>query len=532
MTSSTRTGARPRTPERTIVFAVGDIHGRLDLLERLTEQLDVEIVAAARDGKDTIVVFLGDYIDKGPDAAGVMAHLVDFRERAGCRTVFLRGNHEDVLIKLADGAEDSARWLEYGGDTTLESYGVSFRASTPNISVEKLRQAALAQIPAHHIAFLRDTELLVKIGDYIFVHAGLRPDRLIEEQTDSDMMWFRYYDDEPPLWAGTVVHGHSVSPRPVKGRSRIGIDTGAYASDALTALRLEGERQDFLKISPNPEAGDVEIDFWDSVDKAFAGAASFPAPRRRPAPDKAREDPKAPPKSRAKAKPAKAARAKPQPTPRPAAAGGRRQSPPPVFIAAGVVGLVAATVAAAVYYAPRLDRDLAPPDPATFSAELTPPVVAAAAPAEAIPPTGQIAPEDAALRPLNASAASDPPSAPAPAAAPILAAAAPAAPSIQEPRAAVLAAPRSQSQPQNPRTYRVQIAASPSVEDARRAWADLAQQFPGDMSSKAFATEAVEVGDRTLQRTLVTGFPSVDEARRFCDRLRQSGRSCILRPNG
>lgn len=551
MTSSTRVGSPPRAPDQTVVYAIGDVHGRLDLLERLTEQLAVETEAAARDGKGTIAVFLGDYIDKGPDAAGVVEHLIRFRDQAACETIFLRGNHEDVLISLVDGDEDSARWLEYGGVETLRSYGVSFRAANPNPSVEKLRQTAIGAIPAEHIAFLRETELHVALGDYIFVHAGLRPDRLIEEQTDSDMMWFRYYDDEPPIWSGTVVHGHSVNARPIRGRARIGIDTGAYATDALTALRLEGDRQDFLKVSLNPEDGTPEVDFWDTVDRAFAGGVRPAAPgagRHRAAQStpRAASAKRAKPAARKPARQAKAKAAKAKPV-----RSGKGAPFPAVGVAAAAAAaLAAASVAAVILYKPRLeavDSDLSPQKVAAEMRSEVPQGAAtlpASAPADG-PASAASGDTNAALRPLSPSMATDserptpepaPEPAPTPKAAPTpttkaSAPAAPQPPRQQRPPAATTSnAPAAPLGP--PGSVRVQIAAAPSAADAQREWVATARKFPAEMNGKGLQTEEVQVDGRTLFRTMVAGFTSVEEARGFCDRLRQSGRGCIVRSGG
>lgn len=527
MNSTTRVGGPARAPEQTVVYAIGDIHGRLDLLERLTEQLAVETEAARAEGKNAVAVFLGDYIDRGPEAAGVIDHLIRFRDQADCETVFLRGNHEDVLLSLLDGREDSARWLEYGGVETLRSYGVSFRGAAPNQPAERLRQTATNVIPAEHVAFLRATELSVKLGDYIFVHAGLRPDRLIEEQTDSDMMWFRYYDDEPPIWSGVVVHGHSVNPRPIRGRARIGIDTGAYATDALTALRLEEERQEFLKVFLNPEDGAVDIDFWDGVDRAFAGGVrpAAAAPRRRE-PAEAPSRPARRPAARTpSAKPAKATTPPGKARPFPAVG---------AAAAAGAVALAAATVAAVVLYRPSMDDVAADLSPQIVAAELR--AETPAAPAPAGPMDAEVA--DAALRPLNPALAGDhaAPAQPQPAAAsattpPAPASSAPAAAPPAKPAAAqpppAAAAPAA---PASSGGARVQIAAAPSVQAAEGEWAAVRRQFADDIGLRHMEMEMVQVGERTLYRTLVAGFRSNDEARRFCDRMRQAGRNCIVRP--
>ncbi len=490
-----RAGGAPQAPQQTIVFAVGDVHGRLDLLERLTEQLAVETEADARDGKSVVAVFLGDYIDRGPDSAGVIDHLIRFRGQAECRTVFLRGNHEDVLLSLLDGHEDSTRWLEYGGVETLRSYGVSLRGELANPSVDKLRQAAARAIPAEHVAFLRDTELRIAFGDYIFVHAGLRPDTPLDEQTDADMMWFRDYDDEPPIWPGVVVHGHTVNPRPVRGRARIGIDTGAYATDALTALRLEAGRQDFIKVSINPDDGDVDIDVWDTVDRAFAEAET-PRPR-----DPRRKLTPATPKRRT----------------------GALRAP---AIAAGAA-LAAAAAAAVILYKP-VAKPSSDVSPQSIAAELRGqadpglpalPATKAAAVGGAAPAAARAGADAAStpqLRALAPSQAQDAVGPPPPLdAAPATAAPAAAAPAKPEPPGG---------------GPRVQIAAVASTDAAEAAWTAVRQRLPGPAAGKRLEMENVQVGDQTLHRALVAGFATEDEARAFCGALRGAGRDCIVRP--
>jgi serine/threonine protein phosphatase 1 len=316
--SKTLVAVRPRSPrllDGTVAFAVGDIHGRLDLLDGLLGELAREAQTAARDRTRLVAVFLGDYIDRGPASAGVLDRLIELRDGGGCETVFLRGNHEQILLDLLDGAESAARWLDYGGRETLASYGVD----SPPQNSEALRALIHRSLPPQHVEFLRGARLHAALGDYFFVHAGLRPDRLVEEQTDADLLWFRYYDDEIPVWEHTVVHGHSPNARPVVGRWRIGIDTEAYASGALTALRLEGDRQALLKITWPPGSDRAAIVPWDGADVSYR-----------------RERPKTPPQ--AAAAPAKAAADTPRPAPKPRRKAWRR--PRVLFMGIAVAGVL------------------------------------------------------------------------------------------------------------------------------------------------------------------------------------------------
>jgi serine/threonine protein phosphatase 1 len=243
------------TPDDRILFAVGDVHGRDDLLATLIDAIGRE----AGDGKPTTAIFLGDYIDRGPSARQVIDRLIGLAEETRFETVFLRGNHEQFLLDLIDGREDGATWLEYGGVETLASYGARVGAAD---AADPARLAAVvrAAVPESHVDFLRRAELSYACGDYVFVHAGMRPDKLLEEQSDTDLLWFRYYDDETPVHGRVVVHGHTPRARPVNGRWRIGVDTEAWASGALTAVRLEDGSRRFLKTEG------AEVVEWDKAD--------------------------------------------------------------------------------------------------------------------------------------------------------------------------------------------------------------------------------------------------------------------------
>jgi serine/threonine protein phosphatase 1 len=233
-----------------VVFAIGDVHGRVDLLERATAAIEAQAAEAAGANR-TILIFLGDYIDRGPSSREVIEHLMALKARAPFELTFLRGNHEQILIDLIGGGEDSARWLDHGGRETLMSYGARLPARGVT-SVKSLREIARDCVPAEHLEFLTSTEFFRKVGDYIFVHGGLRPDRLVEEQSDADMLWYRMLTDERPLWRETVVHGHQPNPRPIEGRHHIGIDTGAWETGALTVLRVEAEERAFMKATVEP----------------------------------------------------------------------------------------------------------------------------------------------------------------------------------------------------------------------------------------------------------------------------------------
>ncbi|MBM3570580.1 MAG: serine/threonine protein phosphatase [Alphaproteobacteria bacterium] len=230
----------PRIPPGHRVYAIGDVHGRADLMVRLQDKIAKDL--DRRPVTKATLVLLGDLIDRGPDSRGVVERAM--AGLAGCQTVVLMGNHERLMLdSLAGGVGEEELWLMNGGDATLASYRVE-------------RAAALDRVlPAEHRNFLAGLALHHRAGDYVFVHAGLRPDRLLAEQDPHDLMWIR----EPFLLAkdlaeaAVVVHGHSVFPRVEFGRQRIGIDTGAYFSGRLSCLVLEEDRRfvlDTLTESP------------------------------------------------------------------------------------------------------------------------------------------------------------------------------------------------------------------------------------------------------------------------------------------
>jgi serine/threonine protein phosphatase 1 len=237
---------RPRrftVPAGRRVYAIGDIHGRSDLLDRLLAHIAADRATAPRQREH--IIFLGDLIDRGPDSRGVIDRLLALRETLP-NPVFIAGNHEEMLLRILDGGtEHLADWIRFGGHECLESYGVDPRAliDAPEAAPATLHEA----IPAAHIAFLRAMADSARIGDYLFVHAGIVPGVPIERQLPSDTRWIR----EPFLRSTAdhgvmVVHGHTISADVDERRNRIGIDTGAYASGVLTALCIEGGERRFL----------------------------------------------------------------------------------------------------------------------------------------------------------------------------------------------------------------------------------------------------------------------------------------------
>lgn len=224
----------PRLPKGQRVYAIGDVHGRLDLLEKLVALIEAD--HHARGPADKTMIFLGDLIDRGPDSRGVIAFAR--RRAAECRCKFLMGNHEEMLLRIWDGnADKAAIFLLHGGDALLRSYG----ADPLNLSPSETVYAVQSAVPDADIDFLRGFDPMYRAGDYVFVHAGVRPRIPLSAQDPIDLRWIRTeFTQSDADFGAVIVHGHSVSDVPEFRPNRIGIDTGAYRSGKLTALGLEG----------------------------------------------------------------------------------------------------------------------------------------------------------------------------------------------------------------------------------------------------------------------------------------------------
>jgi serine/threonine protein phosphatase 1 len=245
---SSRRHSEPAGASGYRAYAVGDVHGRLDLLEELLAKIHAEL--QHRPARKTLLVFVGDLIDRGPSSAQVLERLRTYR-REGIEPVFLLGNHEEVLLRILRG--DSAlitKWRWFGGSECLESYGVDPHQFT-NISDEQALQLVGRAIPKEHIRFLESFVDSCRFGDYLFVHAGIRPGVPLEEQRQSDLRWIRepfLLDDSDHGFV--VVHGHTISSEVEERPNRIGIDTGAYRSGVLTALAIEGANRWLIATQP------------------------------------------------------------------------------------------------------------------------------------------------------------------------------------------------------------------------------------------------------------------------------------------
>jgi len=224
------------------VYAVGDIHGRLDLFEALIAAIEAD---DARGGPaETTVILLGDLVDRGPDSAGVIARARQWQRRRKVR--ILAGNHEEMFLSSFDKVETLKHFLRFGGKETVLSFGVDAQAYLL-ASVEEVQEMMRAAVPVEDRAFIESFEDMIAIGDYLFVHAGILPQVPFDEQRTGDLRWIREpFLSHPERFGAVVVHGHTISDEPQDRGNRIGIDTGAYLSGRLTALVLEGSSRRYI----------------------------------------------------------------------------------------------------------------------------------------------------------------------------------------------------------------------------------------------------------------------------------------------
>ena len=250
------------------VYAIGDVHGRLDLLTAMLDRIRADL--AARPHPRPLVILLGDYMDRGPESRGVMETLIAL-DASEMPSRFLLGNHDSYIreyLHTPGWYDRTFHWLHerMGGDTTLASYGV------PNASSdhpESTRDAFAAAFPAEHMAFLDACELQIRIGGYLFVHAGIRPGVPLDAQTRDDLIWIR----EPFLssradFGVKVVHGHTIVPQVEHHPNRIAVDTGAVRTGLLSCLVLEAADVSLLESDgprPLPEGAGLPERGWRTL---------------------------------------------------------------------------------------------------------------------------------------------------------------------------------------------------------------------------------------------------------------------------
>lgn len=234
----------PSVPEDTRIYAIGDIHGQLNLLEELHEK----IVADAQNAKHKkiIQIFLGDYVDRGLESKGVVDWLLQPPPNDWER-VCLKGNHETMILNFLEKPEMVRNWQQYGGLETLHSYGIELVNLREEDAPKILLAEFVEKFPDAHHAFFSKLALFVEFGDYFFVHAGVRPGVSLQAQKEQDLLWIGDEFLASQMDFGKViVHGHTPTKQPELLSNRINIDTGAYMTGRLTCLVLEGEEQRFL----------------------------------------------------------------------------------------------------------------------------------------------------------------------------------------------------------------------------------------------------------------------------------------------
>lgn len=235
----------PRIPDGLCLYAIGDIHGCKSKLLRLMDMLAAD--AETHPNEEKRLVFMGDYIDRGPDSRGVVDYLIN-EVPAGFTPVFLRGNHEDVALRVLGGeASLIPSWMQYGAASFLGSYGVNpFRPKI--LETPEILQAELAdRMSPNHWQFLQNTVPSHNCGDYFFAHAGVKPGVPLDRQDVEDLLWIRHaFLASSADFGKIVIHGHSIEITPSVRPNRIGIDTGAYATGKLTAVKLWRDTRQFF----------------------------------------------------------------------------------------------------------------------------------------------------------------------------------------------------------------------------------------------------------------------------------------------
>lgn len=235
-------GSRSRSPNWSVppghrIYAVGDVHGQLDLLDALLATIEAD--ESQREPAETTLIFLGDMVDRGPESAAVIARARALAEQRN--TQFLMGNHEEMMLASLYDTDALREFLKFGGRETVLSYGISLEDYT-NSNLDDLQKMMHEIIPHEDIHFIEGFLDSITIGDYFFVHAGIRPGISLIDQDARDLRWIRRpFLDHRGLHPKCVVHGHNITQDLDMQPNRIGIDTGAFKSGCLTALGLERE---------------------------------------------------------------------------------------------------------------------------------------------------------------------------------------------------------------------------------------------------------------------------------------------------
>ncbi len=241
----------PGLPEGVRVYAIGDIHGRDDLLGALHDAIARDLAAHPCRGR-AILIHLGDYVDRGPASRAVLDRLCGPPPAGVSEMIHLAGNHDEVMLRFLEDPTLGRLWLQWGGDATLASYGVSLTpAVDPEQRFDAMRRDLAEALPRAHRSLLMHLPASHRLGDYLFVHAGVRPGRALDRQLRDDLLWIRDDFVASRAWHGAmIVHGHHVTATVDEHPNRIGIDTGAFASGRLSAIVLEAQARRYLAATP------------------------------------------------------------------------------------------------------------------------------------------------------------------------------------------------------------------------------------------------------------------------------------------
>ena len=228
----------PSVPDHLRVYAIGDIHGRLDLLHEVMLKIR-EDVNSLSEKKDIMLVFLGDYIDRGMQSREVIDYLITLSAQTEYQCNFLRGNHEAMLLDFLSYPKTLSAWQNFGGLETLNSYGLRIRELFEEREFEQAQEALMSLMPQEHYDFYASTITKLEIGDYFFCHAGVKPGVDLADQEASDLLWIRDEFLESTINHGKmIIHGHTPVEKAEIWSNRINIDTGAYITNNLTCLIL------------------------------------------------------------------------------------------------------------------------------------------------------------------------------------------------------------------------------------------------------------------------------------------------------
>jgi serine/threonine protein phosphatase 1 len=252
--------SRPPLPPAKFIagrigYAIGDVHGCADLLAAMLAAIEERAKDEQSEAGPPIVVFLGDYVDRGANSADVLDLLLSGRP-SNCERRYLRGNHEQAMVSFMDNPVANKHWVLHGGAETMMSYGVMppSLAGAPDEGWAAAAAALKERVPPAHLEFLAGLERYIELGGYVFVHAGVDSGIALADQPDEVLYWTRaQFIGDKRRFSHVVVHGHTPSEQPFRDGRRIGVDTGAYASGALTAARFEGEEVTFFSVSSVPQ---------------------------------------------------------------------------------------------------------------------------------------------------------------------------------------------------------------------------------------------------------------------------------------